>query len=71
MLITVNGEATNWPEPELTITDLLLRHKVEKPDLVSVQVNGAFVNLKDYGTKIVVANDEVDFLSFLGGGQPS
>jgi len=69
MIITVNGEATDWQDSEVTITDLLIANKVEKPDMVSVQVNGLFVDRQDYGTKIIAANDEVDFLYFMGGGQ--
>ncbi|MDP2267739.1 MAG: sulfur carrier protein ThiS [Deltaproteobacteria bacterium] len=71
MIITVNGVAINWEGSELTITDLLSRYKVEKPEMVSVQVNGAFVGKKDYGTKTVTNNDEVDFLYFMGGGKAS
>lgn len=71
MIITVNGEAINWEGSELTIADLLSLNKVEKPNMVSVQVNGAFVDKKEYGTKTVVANDEVDFLYFMGGGKAS
>lgn len=71
MIITVNGEAKNWEGAELTIADLLSRNKVEKPEMVSVQVNGAFVDKNDYGTKAVTANDEVDFLYFMGGGKAS
>jgi len=71
MIITVNGEETNWEGAKVTINDLLSHHKVEKPEMVSVQINGTFVDKKDYGTKIVVAADEVDFLYFMGGGQAS
>jgi len=71
MIITVNGEETSWEGSEPTISDLLSHHKVEKPEMVSVQVNGAFVDKNDYGTKFVVAADEVDFLYFMGGGRAS
>jgi sulfur carrier protein len=69
MIIIVNGEAKNWEGSELTIADLLSQHKVEKPEMLSVQVNGAFVDKNDYGTKTVATNDEVDFLYFMGGGK--
>jgi sulfur carrier protein len=69
MIITVNGEEQTWEESAVNIADLLAANKVDKPDMVSVQLNGAFVDKKDYGTKKVVANDEVDFLYFLGGGK--
>ena len=68
MIITVNGDAQTWEEQELTVADLLTRNKVEKPDMVSVQVNGNFVDKQDYETIKIVAGDEVDFLYFMGGG---
>ncbi len=71
MIIKVNGEAQSWEGTAITITDLLGRNKVEKPDMVSVQINGAFVDRKDYGTRTVAADDEVDFLYFVGGGKAS
>lgn len=69
MIINVNGEAQTWEESEINLADLLARNKVNKPDMISVQLNGVFVGKKDYGTKKVVANDEVDFLYFMGGGK--
>ncbi len=69
MTITVNGEVQTWEGEEFTVADLLTRNKVEKPEMVSVQINSKFVEKQDYGTKKVVAGDEVDFLYFMGGGK--
>ncbi len=69
MTITVNGEAQIWESEEITVADLLTRNKVEKPEMVSVQINSKFVEKQDYKTKKVVAGDEVDFLYFMGGGK--
>ena len=69
MIITVNGDKQDWEGQELSVTDLLARNKVEKPDMVSVQVNGKFVDKQGYGTVKIVADDEVDFLYFMGGGK--
>lgn len=71
MIINVNGEAQTWEGSEINIADLLAGNKVEKPEMVSVQINGAFVDKKDYRMKKVVPNDEVDFLYFMGGGKAS
>ncbi len=71
MIITVNGETQTWEGAELTVADLLMRNKVDKPEMVSVQINGNFVDKKDYDSKKVTANDEVDFLYFVGGGKAS
>ncbi len=71
MIINVNGEAQTWEGPEINIVDLLAGNKVDRPDMVSVQINGSFVDKKEYSMKKVVANDEVDFLYFIGGGKTS
>ena len=69
MIITVNGEKQTLEGADTKISDLLVLNKVNKPDMVSVQINGLFVDKKDYETRKIVENDEVDFLYFMGGGQ--
>lgn len=69
MVITVNGDKQTWDSQEPTIANLLTHNNVAKLDMVSVQVNGRFVDKKDYGNVLVVAGDEVDFLYFMGGGK--
>ncbi len=69
MVIKVNGESQAWEDAAMTVAELLRQNKVEKPELVSVQVNGTFVDRKDYESKAVAENDEVDFLYFVGGGK--
>ncbi len=67
MKIKVNG-AMQEIEAGLNITDLLLRNHVEQPDMVSVQLNGEFVQRDRYGATTLRDDDEVDFLYFMGGG---
>jgi sulfur carrier protein len=67
MKIKVNG-ATQQIEAGLSIADLLIRSKVEQPDMVSVQLNGEFVQRDRYAATTLKDNDEVDFLYFMGGG---
>ena len=43
MQIKVNGKLQEI-EKSLTITELLVLNNVEMPDMVSVQLNGEFVN---------------------------
>ena len=69
MIITVNGEKQTVEGCELVLAELLRMNKVDKPDMVSVQVNGQFVDKKEYGLKKIAENDEVDFLYFVGGGR--
>ena len=67
MQIKVNG-ASQEIEAGLNLADLLVRNQVEQPDMVSVQLNGEFVQRVRFGTTTLKENDEVDFLYFMGGG---
>ncbi len=69
MRIKINGEQQTVQQESLTLTDLLVLNKVESPDLVTVQVNGNFVDRKLFNTTQLQENDEVDFLYYLGGGR--
>jgi sulfur carrier protein len=69
MNLHVNGEAKTFDRERLAITDLLSLCKVESPELVSVQINGKFVNKDRYEATQLNNDDEVDFLYFLGGGR--
>jgi sulfur carrier protein len=67
MNIKVNG-AQQEIEGGLSVADLLVRNKVEMPDMVSVQLNGEFVQREQFGATILKEDDEIDFLYFMGGG---
>jgi sulfur carrier protein len=69
MQIVINGSTETLPAPALTIAELLQHSGVESPDMVSVQLNGEFIDRQDYGSKSVTDGDEVDFLYFMGGGR--
>ena len=69
MFIMVNGETQTVGGSETTISELLVLNKVSTPDMVSVQINGQFVDKKDFWTKKIAEKDEVDFLYFIGGGR--
>jgi len=66
--IKVNG-APQEIETGLSVTDLLVRNKVEQPDMVSVQLNGAFVQRDRFAGTMFQEDDEIDFLYFMGGGR--
>ena len=68
MKIKVNGKDQDFEQDSLPVTELLKACEVSKPDMVSVQVNGEFVNREDFGDTTVKEGDEVDFLYFMGGG---
>ncbi len=68
MQIKVNG-ASQAIEVGLNIAGLLVRNKVEQPDMVSVQLNGEFVQRDRVAATVLKDGDEVDFLYFMGGGR--
>ena len=65
--ILVNGKIQEVELPILLI-DLIKNNNVEQPEMVSIQVNGEFVDRSNFDTTQINANDEVDFLYFMGGG---
>ncbi|MFO7999723.1 MAG: sulfur carrier protein ThiS [Marinilabilia sp.] len=70
MKIKINGKEENLEVNALTISDLLKKQGVKTPEMVTVQLNGRFVSRDELTTTQVEANDEIDFLYFMGGGQP-
>ena len=68
MKIKVNGTPQEI-ETGLSVSDLLARNRVEQPDMVSVQLNGEFVQRDRIATTVLKEGDEVDFLYFMGGGR--
>lgn len=67
MKIKVNNEIQEL-EKGINITDLLVKNKVEMPDMVSVQLNGEFIKKENFQNTVIKENDEVNFLYFMGGG---
>ena len=65
--ILINGK-TQEVELPISLIELIKNNNVEQPEMVSIQVNGEFVDRSEFETKQINANDEVDFLYFMGGG---
>ncbi len=68
MNLIINGESKFIEESSISIKELLKVMKVETPEMVSVQLNGVFIDQKEYETVLVKNSDEIDFLYFMGGG---
>ncbi|PWW82195.1 MULTISPECIES: sulfur carrier protein ThiS [Prosthecochloris] len=68
MKLTINGEKKELTSETMTVTELLALQGVEMPDMVSVQINGDFLERDAFDSKVVRDGDEVDFLYFMGGG---
>ena len=67
MKVKVNGEIKEIKDL-VTITELLKIENVEMPDMVSVQLNGEFVERNEFITLVVKEDDQIEFLYFMGGG---
>jgi len=65
--ISVNGKAQEVVAP-ISITELIKLNNVAQPEMVSIQLNGQFVNRDDFDGTQVSDGDELDFLYFMGGG---
>jgi thiamine biosynthesis protein ThiS len=66
--ISVNGKPQELETP-VSITELIKLNHVLQPSMVSIQLNGQFVNRDDFDSTQVSDGDELDFLYFMGGGQ--
>ncbi|MCD6396174.1 MAG: sulfur carrier protein ThiS [Spirochaetaceae bacterium] len=69
MELTINGEVKVLDKSSLTVMQLLLVESVKSPDMVSVQLNGEFVERSRFPDTTVKSGDELDFLYFMGGGR--
>ena len=68
MKIKINGEQKEFAA-SMSVLNLLKANKVEQPEMVSVQLNGEFVERENFESTKVKEGDEVDFLYFMGGGK--
>lgn len=68
MVLTINGKEETVEGSDLTVTGLLQVKAISMPDMVSVQLNGNILKRDTFDTTFVRANDQVNFLYFMGGG---
>jgi len=69
MIVTVNGKEQTLTESSVGLLELIKQNDVKQPDMVSVQLNGEFVDRTSFETTQIKDGDEIDFLYFMGGGQ--
>lgn len=69
MSIMVNGKVQEITGNNISLIELLKKNDVKQPDMVSVQLNSAFVDRDKFEETVVNNGDEVDFLYFMGGGE--
>ncbi len=68
MKIKVNNKERLIDGVAVSITELLKKENVENPQMVSVQLNGEFVDKDKFDALKLKDNDEIEFLYFMGGG---
>jgi O-acetylhomoserine (thiol)-lyase len=68
MNIKINGKIEPIPQDSITVSELLELKQVKYPDMVSVQLNGEFVERILFDKTTVNEDDEFEFLYFMGGG---
>lgn len=67
MKVTIAGNVKDIAEG-ITLAQLVIDEKVENPEYVTVTVNDEFVENHDLANVVVKANDNIEFLYFMGGG---
>ena len=67
--IYVKGDVQEVTLP-LNVSELIKQQDVQQPEMVSVQVNEEFAEREDWEHVQLKEDDKVDFLYFMGGGQP-
>ena len=67
MKVTIAGNTKDIAEG-ITLAQLVIDEKVENPEYVTVTVNDEFVENHDLENVVVKANDNIEFLYFMGGG---
>lgn len=65
MQVIVNGQAQELPDG-LTVRDLIARHHLT-PDKVAIELNRRLIRSDKYDTALK-AGDEVEIVTFVGGG---
>ena len=65
--IYINGDEQDIKLP-LNLSQLIAQLHIDKPEMVSVQVNEEFAERDDWDKTNIKEADRVDFLYFMGGG---
>lgn len=68
MKIKVNGKKREINALLISIVELLMLEKIENPEMVSVQLNGEFVEKEKLSATYLKESDEIEFIYFMGGG---
>lgn len=67
MKITINGKQEQLQD-KLSVADLLVSRKI-RPEMVSVELNGAILHRTKFGATELSEGDKLEFLYYMGGGR--
>ena len=68
MKTIINGKEEELADQEISITYLLKLKKVKMPEMVSVELNGEFLDRDKFDTIYVKEDDKIEFVYYMGGG---
>ena len=69
MKLKVNGKVQSVLKDDISILELLKKNDVQSIEMISVQLNGNFIDKNVFDKISLKENDEFDFLYFMGGGE--
>jgi sulfur carrier protein len=69
MKLKVNGKVQSVLKDDISILELLKKNDVQSIEMISVQLNGNFIDKNVFDKIYLKENDEFDFLYFMGGGE--
>ncbi len=67
MNLKVNGRKESVDDP-MSLIELLKKKGVKQLSVVAVELNGEILNFRDFDNIYLKDNDQVEILSFIGGG---
>lgn len=67
MKITANGNPVEIARG-MSILEVLNFLDVDRPDMVSVELNGTILGRAEHETTVLTESDKLEFLYFMGGG---
>ena len=68
MKLKVNGKVQSVLKDDISILELLKKNDVQSIEMISVQLNGNFIDKNVFEKISLKETDELDFLYFMGGG---
>ncbi|KOH44798.1 sulfur carrier protein ThiS [Sunxiuqinia dokdonensis] len=68
MNIKINGKESAIESTQVSVAEVLKANGVQTVEMVTVQLNGAFIAKEQLESTLLKENDQVDFLYFMGGG---